>query len=411
MAPELYIDFGAVRYISQNMMEKNIADLFERTFGSEEREDSRETEESLTNFNARSSALETEDIRKKIRDEFGIDSYQARIFVIGVGGMGSNVVNKISRMGIKGALTVAVNTDAAHLAMIKADRKLLIGKELTRGLGAGGSPELGRKAAEESRQELKELLKGADMVFLILGLGGGTGTGAAPVIAQYAKEQGAIVIAVTTLPFKIEGARMSKAEDGLARLRDICDTVIVIENQKLLEYGGNLPIEQAFELGDNLISTMIKGITETISVPSLVNLDYADVRTIMGVGGVSAIGVGISSSSDRAREAVTKSLSNPLLEVDYSGAKGALIQVIGGPDLKLEEINLIGETVSKYLSPEAQTIWGARILPDWKGKIQVITIITGVKSPYILGPSLQETEKRQVPEASYESSIGIDVVK
>ena len=156
---------------------------------------------------------------------------------------------------------------------------------------------------------------------------------------------------------------------------------------------------------------MIKGITETISVPSLVNLDYADVRTIMGVGGVSAIGVGISSSSDRAREAVTKSLSNPLLEVDYSGAKGALIQVIGGPDLKLEEINLIGETVSKYLSPEAQTIWGARILPDWKGKIQVITIITGVKSPYILGPSLQETEKRQVPEASYESSIGIDVVK
>ena len=411
MAPELYIDFGAIRYISQNMMEKNIADLFERTFGSEEREDSRETEESLTNFNARSSALETEDIRKKIRDEFGIDSYQARIFVIGVGGMGSNVVNKISRMGIKGALTVAVNTDAAHLAMIKADRKLLIGKELTRGLGAGGSPELGRKAAEESRQELKELLKGADMVFLILGLGGGTGTGAAPVIAQYAKEQEAIVIAVTTLPFKIEGARMSKAEDGLARLRDICDTVIVIENQKLLEYGGNLPIEQAFELGDNLISTMIKGITETISVPSLVNLDYADVRTIMGVGGVSAIGVGISSSSDRAREAVTKSLSNPLLEVDYSGAKGALIQVIGGPDLKLEEINLIGETVSKYLSPEAQTIWGARILPDWKGKIQVITIITGVKSPYILGPSLQETEKRQVPEASYESSIGIDVVK
>jgi len=411
MAPELYIDFGAIRYISQNMMEKNIADLFERTFGSEERSNTEETSTTLSNFNARSSLLETEDISKKIREEFGIDSYQARIFVIGVGGMGSNVINKISRIGIKGAKTIAVNTDAAHLAMIQADKKLLIGKELTRGLGAGGSPELGKKAAEESRQEIKDLLKDADMVFLILGLGGGTGTGAAPVIAQYAKEQGAIVIAVATLPFKIEGARMSKAEDGLARLRDVCDTVIVIENQKLLEYGGNLPIEQAFELGDNLISTMIKGITETISVPSLVNLDYADVRTIMKVGGVSAIGVGISNSSDRAREAVMKSLSNPLLEVDYSGAKGALIQIIGGPDLKLEEINLIGETVSKYLSPEAQTIWGARILPDWKGKIQVITIITGVKSPYILGPSMQESEEKQVPSASYESSIGIDVVR
>jgi cell division protein FtsZ len=285
----------------------------------------------------------------------------------------------------------------------------LLGKDLTKGLGAGGEPKIGQKAAEESRSELREIFKDTNLVFLITGLGGGTGTGAAPAIARIAKEQGALVIGAVTLPFKIEGARISKAEDGLYQLRQCCDTVIVIENQKLLEYGGNLPLQEAFKLGDQVMSEMVKGITETISQPSLVNLDYADVRTIMRSGGVSTIGIGISDSSDRAKEAVSRALKHPLLQVDYAGANGALIQIIGGPDLTLEEVNEIGESVSKYLSAESQTIWGARILDDYEGKVQVITVITGVKSPYILGP-VKEAKPGEV-QTEISENLGIEVFR
>ena len=323
--------------------------------------------------------------------------------------MGCNVVSKMSEMTVKGADTLIMNTDAAHMVMCNADKKVLIGRDITKGLGAGGEPEIGKKAAEESRSELKELLKDTNLVFLIAGLGGGTGTGAAPVIAKIAKEQGAVVIGAVTLPFKIEGARISKAEDGLYQLRQCCDTVIVIENQKLLEYGGDLPLKEAFKLGDEVISQMIKGITETISQPSLVNLDYADVKTIMKSGGVSTIGIGVADSSNRAKEAVSRALKHPLLQVDYSGATGALIQIIGGPDLKLEEVNNIGESVAKYLSPESQTIWGARILDDYEGKVQVITVITGVKSPYILGPT-REPKKGDV-QTEVSDSLGIEVFR
>ena len=342
-----------------------------------------------------------------MKDEFGLDGYKAKILIIGVGGMGSNVVTKITEMGIKGSETFAINTDAAHLVMTKAEGKMLLGRDLTKGLGAGGEPDIGKKAAEESRTELRDLLKDVNMVFLITGLGGGTGTGAAPVIARIAKEQGALVIAAGTLPFKIEGARISKAEDGLYQLRQCCDTTILIENQRLLEYGGNLPLKKAFELGDEVISQMVKGITETISQPSLVNLDYADVRTIMKSGGVSTIGIGLADSSDKAKESVVRALKHPLLQVDYSGASGALIQIIGGPDMKLEEVNEIGESVAKHLAPEAQTIWGARILDDYEGKIQVITIVTGVKSPYILGPLAEKKEGEVQTEVSHK--LGIEV--
>lgn len=335
------------------------------------------------------------------------EAYKARIMVIGVGGAGCNTVTRLTNKGILGATTVAVNTDARHLQISRAHRKLLIGKELTRGLGAGGFPEIGRKAAEESKSEIKELLKDVDMVFITCGLGGGTGTGASPVIAKIAKEQGAIVIGAVTLPFKIEGARIAKAEDGLVRLREFCDTVIVIENQKLLKIAGNLPLQEAFAVADDLIATMIKGITETISQPSLVNLDYADVKAIMRAGGVAAIGVGESSSERRAQEAVMKALRHPLLEVDYSGAAGALIQIIGGNDLRLDEVNEIGEMVSRNLDPEAQVIWGARILPEMEGRIQVITIITGVKSPYILGPA----RKEELRTATISEQLGIEVIR
>ncbi len=347
------------------------------------------------------------DLDEKIQEEFGIDIKAANIVVIGTGGAGNNCVSRLTRIGIKGAKTIAVNTDAKQLAVSLADEKILIGREATRGLGAGGYPQIGRKAAEESKNELKRVLEGVDMLYIVLGLGGGTGTGSAPVIAQIAKEMGAIVIACATMPFKIEGARVGKAEDGLYQLRQVCDTVIVIENDKLLKMAGNLPLKQAFAIADDLIATMIKGVTETISTPSLVNLDYADVKTIMHSGGVATVGFGESDTKNRAEEAIMKALTNPLLEVDYTGGTGALLHITGGEDLKLEEANLIGEYVSKQLDPDAQVIWGVRIDPEFKGKIRVITIITGVKSPYILGPVYVE----KPAEKEYSRELGIEVIK
>ncbi|MBI4163079.1 MAG: cell division protein FtsZ [Candidatus Aenigmarchaeota archaeon] len=313
------------------------------------------------------------------------ESHQAKIMVFGCGGGGSNTVNRLTEMNIMGATTVAANTDARHLACVKAHKKVLIGKSLTRGLGAGGYPDVGKKAAEESKNEIKEMLSGCDLLFVTCGLGGGTGTGSAPVVAQYAKDMGAIVIAAVTLPFQIEGARIVKAEEGLEKLRQVCDTVIVIENQKLVELAGNRPVKEAFGIADGLIATMIKGITETISQPSLVNLDYADVKAILKSGGVATIGYGEAEGKNRSKEAIARALNHPLLNVDYTGATGALIQVIGGEDLQLDEINTIGEAVSQDMNPNATVMWGARIMKEAEGKLQVITIITGVSSPYILG--------------------------
>jgi cell division protein FtsZ len=347
------------------------------------------------------------DYFKQAEEEFGFSVKKARIVVIGVGGAGQNTITRLTEMGVSGANTISINTDAKHLTVGKADKKILIGREITRGLGAGGYPEVGRKCAEESRNEIKEALEGADLVFVCCGEGGGTGTGGAPVVAEIAKSMNAIVIGVVTMPFKIEGARIAKAEEGLAKLRQVTDTVIVIENDRLLRYAGELPIQQAFAFADELIASMVKGITETITLPSLVNVDYADVRAIMHAGGVAALGVGESNSSDRAMDAVTKALTNPLLEVDYTGAKGALIHITGGNDLRLDEVNLIGETVAQHLDPSAQVIWGARILPEFTGKVQVITIITGVKSPYILGPV--SYEKPVIREMS--QTLGIDIIR
>ncbi len=343
---------------------------------------------------------------KTIRDEFGLESKQARILVVGTGGAGNNCITRLTQMGIEGAQTIAINTDAKHLAISQADKKILIGRDLTRGLGAGGYPSVGKKAAEESAAELKKVLEGCDMLYLVTGLGGGTGTGSAPVIAEIARQNGAIVIGCVTMPFKIEGARIVKAEDGLMQLRQVCDTVIVIENDRLLKVAGDLPLQQAFGVADNLVATIIKGVTETISTPSLVNLDYADVRTIMHSGGVAAVGFGESDTKNRAEEAVIKALTNPLLEVDYAGGTGALIHITGGADLKLDEVNLIGEHVSKQLDSDAMVIWGARIDPDFHGKIRVITIVTGVKSPYILGP----TEKLPV-HRDFSKDLGIPVIR
>ncbi len=312
------------------------------------------------------------------------EAQKARILIMGAGGAGCNTINTLTTKGVSGSQTVAVNTDAKHLAVINANKKILIGKNLTRGLGAGGYPETGKNATLENRVEIRELLQGVDLVFLTCGLGGGTGTGSLPVLARFAKEQGSIVISCVTLPFKLEKARLKKAEEGLVELRKSSDTVIIIENERLLRIAKNLPLKAAFGIADNLIATMIKSITETISEPSLVNLDYADVRSIMKAGGVAAIGSGESETQNRAEDATYKALNHPLLEVDYEGASGALIQVIGGEDLKLEEINKIGEIVQSKLTPDSSIKIGARILKEYKDKIHVITIITGVKSASVL---------------------------
>jgi cell division protein FtsZ len=347
------------------------------------------------------------DYFKLAEEQFGVSLKKARIVVVGCGGAGSNAVTRLTEMGIQGAYTIALNSDAKHLAVTKADKKILIGRELTKGLGCGGYPELGRKCAEESRNEIKDAIGDVDLLFAIAGLGKGTGTGSIPVVCELAKSIGAIVIAVCTMPFKVEGARVAVAEEGLANVRQVSDTAIVIENDRLLKYAGNLSIQQAFAVADELIASMVKGITETITLPSLVNLDYADIKAVMHSGHVAAIGVGESDSSERAKEAIQKALTNPLLDVDYTGATGALVHITGGPDLTLEEVNLIGETVSQFLDPSAQVFWGARILPEFKNKVQVISIITGVKSPYILGPV--SMEKPMVQEMS--KSLGIEVLR
>ncbi|MFH1506392.1 MAG: cell division protein FtsZ [archaeon] len=338
-----------------------------------------------------------------------IEVCQANIKVIGVGGAGNNMVNWLYKKGIQGAEILGCNTDQQHLSMIEADRKFLMGKDVTRGLGCGGFPERGAEAARESLNEIKDALKHSDMVFVCAGMGGGTGTGAAPIIAEVARDVGAIVIGTVTMPFKIERARVDKAEFGLQQLRRVSDTVIVIDNNRLVQIAGNLPVQQAFAVANELIATMIKGIVETIAVPSLVNLDYADVKTIMTDGGVAAIGVGASDTNNRVDEAVKGALTNPLLDISYEGATGAIIHIAGGPDMTLDEIARAGEMVTESMDEDANVIWGARVSEEMKGKMTVMTIITGVKSPWILGkPSAKQkaAERQQMSD-----ELGIEIVR
>jgi len=332
---------------------------------------------------------------------------KASIKVIGCGGCGGNMITWLFNKGINGATVYAANTDALHLSVTKADEKILLGKELTRGLGAGGKPTRGREAAKESLSELKKTVSGADMIFVLAGMGGGTGTGSAPVVAQLAKETGAVVIGVVTMPFESERARVDKAEFGLQELREATDTCIVLDNNRLVDIAGQLPLEQAFAVANELVSTMVKGIVETITLPSLINLDYADVSTIMKNGGVAVIGIGESDAQDRVTDAVKQALTHPLLDVDYKGASGALVHITCGPDLKLEEFDIIGRTVSENLSQDAQVIIGARIAKDFVGKVRVITIMTGVKSPYVLG---KDFEDHSMPVSKEMSDLGIDIL-
>ncbi|MDP2841755.1 MAG: cell division protein FtsZ, partial [Candidatus Methanoperedens sp.] len=266
--------------------------------------------------------------------------------------------------------------------------------------GAGGFPEIGRRAAELARGTLEEVLKNANLVFITAGMGGGTGTGVAPVVAQIAKDQGAIVIGMVTSPFRVERARMVKAEEGLDDLRNCADTVIVLDNNRLLDYVPNLPIDQAFSVMDQLISETVKGITETITQPSLINLDYADVRAIMKGGGLAVMLVGEAKGQDKAKEVVRAALNHPLLDVDTNGATGCLLHITGGPDMSLHEAEQVASSLTYELDSQANVIWGARVRKDYEGKVRCMAIMTGIKSAQIIGPGSQKLPSAASSKAS-----------
>src|SRR6059036_439081 len=317
-----------------------------------------------------------------------VESLNVSIKIIGCGGGGSNTVNRCSEAGITGAQLCAVNTDAKHLLSIHAPKKILIGKRLTKGLGAGALPEVGEQAAHESEEEIREFLRGSHVAFVTAGMGGGTGTGAAQYVAHLAKEEGALVMGVVTMPFRSEGKiRMENAEAGLEKLRKFCDTTIVIYNDKLLEMVPRLPIDAAFKVADEILMQSIKGMTEIITKPGLVNLDYADLMTIMKGGGVAMIGIGESEEErDRVEYAISEALESPLLgEVDLTHARGALVRVVGGPDLTVSEAEKAAEIVGTKINPMARIIWGCSVEPALDRTIRVLIVITGVKSKAYLG--------------------------
>ena len=315
-------------------------------------------------------------------DELSND--KIRISIIGVGGGGCNTINRIEKQGVKSARTVAVNTDNLHLRSIVAQKKVLIGKNITNGLGAGGFPEIAEKCVQASKADLKEIIGENELVFLTAGLGGGTGTGAAPTVAQIAKEQGAIVVSIVTTPFSLERARLKKAEWGLERLAKESDTVVVIDNNRLVSYAPNIPINDAFNLADAITAKAVKGITETIMEPSLMNIDYADVKSVMENGGISLISMGEASGPDRVEKIAKNTLDHPLLDVSYEGAKGALLHIEGGTGLTLGEVIETGERITEKFDGNANVKVGARLMANKSDNMICATaIVTGLQSEHI----------------------------
>jgi cell division protein FtsZ len=325
-----------------------------------------------------------------------LESLTTTIKVVGCGGAGTNTITRCFGAGINGADLIAVNTDAQHLLLAESPYKILIGRHLTRGLGAGSLPQIGEEAAKESEQDIRDAIVPSDMVFVTCGLGGGTGTGCAPVVAQIAREAGALTIGVVTLPFCVEGqVRMDNAEAGLKRLREVCDTVIVIPNDKLLEIVPNLAMNAAFKVADEVLMRSIKGITEMITMPGLVNLDFADLKTVMKRGGVALIGLGEAEGDNKAVDAITEALNSPLLEVDITEATGALVNVTGGNDMTLREAEKVVEEIYSKIDKNARIIWGTTIDPTMKKSIRAMLVITGVKSKQIIGPTQRSREEKE----------------
>jgi len=323
----------------------------------------------------------SEESRQKIDDGlFG----NARIVIVGCGGAGGNTITRLHKLGVKGAETIAINTDKIALDLVDADKKLLIGKNLTRGLGAGGFPEMGERAARESSRELEEMLQGADLVFVCAGMGGGTGTGSAPVVAEIAKKLGAIVTSMVSTPFNVERARLVKADEGLDKLRVTADSTVVLDNNRLLEFVPNLPINQAFSVMDQLVAETVKGISETISVPSLINLDFADMKAVMDSGGLSVMLWGEADEDAGVDTIVKEALNHPLLNVDYHGAHSALVHITGGPNMSLKYVQDVAKSLTEDMDCYSNVILGARVDPGFEGKCRVMAIMTGVQSPNLL---------------------------
>ncbi|WP_296872973.1 cell division protein FtsZ [uncultured Methanobrevibacter sp.] len=325
---------------------------------------------------------------------------KTNIFVVGAGGAGNNTISRLNEMGIEGATTIAVNTDAQDLFYSQSAKKILLGRQTSKGLGAGGEPSVGEECAEESEDEIRNELEGADMVFVTCGLGGGTGTGSAPIIAKIAKKLGALTVAVATLPFSAEGIkRRENAEQGLEKLQESADTVIIIPNDKLLEVAPNLPLNKAFMVSDEILGRAVKGITELITKKGLVSLDFADIRSIMSGSGMAMIGMGESDSGDRALESVHEALSSPLLDIDISNATGALVNISGSSDLTLHEAEKIVQVVADKLDPEANIIWGTQIDESLQNVVRTTVVVSGIKSNYSSNDTPDVEYADEEPEA------------
>ncbi len=342
-----------------------------------------------------------------------LSALRTNIKIIGCGGGGSNTINRIVEEGIVGADLFAINSDAQHLLTIHSPHKIMIGKRATKGLGAGANPRIGAESAMEAEDELRAALMGADMVFVTCGLGGGTGTGSAPVVARISKELGALTIAVVTKPFTGEGqSRMENAEWGLVELEENSDTVIVIPNDKLIELVPRLPLNAAFKVADELLMKAIKGITEMVTKVGLVNLDFADLKTIMKGGGVSVIGIGESDDQhDKAIKAIEEATKSPLLEYDVATANGALICVTGGEDMTVTEAEAVAEYINDKINSNASIIWGAYIDPELRGAIRVMLVLVGVTSEQISGKSVGKFGFREKGYSSREERFGVDFVR
>lgn len=343
----------------------------------------------------------------------------ARIKVIGVGGGGSNAVDRMMAEGIQGVEFIAVNTDAQSLMLSKAPTRVRLGDKLTRGLGAGGNPEIGRKAAEESADDLYEALKGSDMVFITAGMGGGTGTGAAPTVAQIAKESGALTIGVVTRPFTFEGSRrIQAAEEGIGKLKEHADTLIAIPNDRLLQLADKRDsLQSAFRMADDVLHQGIQGISELITIPGLINLDFADVRTIMSEGGAALMAVGTGSGDERARKAAEQAISSQLLDITIDGARGVLFNITGGSELTLFEVNQAAAIIRETAHPDVNMIFGAVIDPTMGDDIRITVIATGFERSGVPRRILRPTRHREenkdmahfVHPARESVSVGADV--
>ncbi len=355
-------------------------------------------------------------LKKTVRKESKIDEElkklleekKANIKVVGSGGAGNNTITRMMQTGIQGVYTIAVNTDAQDLLYSDADYKLLIGKELTGGLGAGGDPKVGMEAAKESKEDIRKMLENTDLLFLTCGLGGGTGTGSLPVIAEIAQKMNILTIGVVTLPFSMEGkVRMKNAKEGLDNLRKFVDTLIIIPNDKLLDIVPDVSLTTAFKIADEILVNSVKGIVELVTKPGLINLDLADVKAVMRNGGLAMVGVGESDSEDRAFEAVEKALANPLLDLDVEGATGALINVTGGKDLTTREAQDVVESISSRLNEDAKIIWGAMLEPELGDTLRVMVVITGAKAK----EELEKVEKITKRKSIIEEELGIQFLE